>query len=64
MMNINEAIETIKNGKMVRNENFAGGTYCWLNSDGTIEDPEMGPCTEEEFRKFYKYFTEDWYIYA
>lgn len=62
-MNIKKALEQLYQGKMIRQENFPAGCYCMATSDGKIYDPEMGITDKDEFLKYYKHFTEDWYVY-
>lgn len=62
-MNIKEAVYKMSFGMLIRHEEFMPNLYCCMNTDGTIEDPELGRISEQEFLEFYKYFEEGWYVY-
>ena len=62
-MNIKEALYKMSFRKLVRHEEFMHNLYCFMNTDGTIEDPELGRITEKEFLDYYKYFEDGWCVY-
>lgn len=63
MMTIQSAYTAMQSGSLVRNENFAAGVFCQMESDGSIYDPELGYISVTEFFDEYKYFTNGWSIY-
>lgn len=62
-MSIKEAVYKMSFGMLIRHEEHPYGLYCCMNTDGTIEDPELGRISEKEFLEFYKYFEEGWHVY-
>lgn len=62
-MTIKEAVYKMSCGMLVRHEEFIPNLYCYMNTDGTIEDFELGIISEQEFLEFYKYFEEGWHVY-
>lgn len=62
-MTIKEAVYRMSFGILIRHEEFMPNLYCCMNTDGTIEDPELGRISEKEFLDYYKYFEDGWYVY-